>query len=262
MSLFANALNVRKYRWLIIELVKREIKAKYKQSILGYAWVILVPLVHLVVMTVVFSLFIRVPTGGIPYPVFLFVALVPWMFTTNAVAAATGSLLSNSQLITKIYLPREIFPLSAVLSKLVDLFLSSIVLVIIMLYFKVSFPVTIFYIFLIFFFQFLLTLGISFILSAINVFYRDVENMLGVFLMVWMYLTPVFYPPELIPAHLTPIFNLNPMMGIINSYRNVVLHAALPPGESFLYAAVFSVTIFLLGFVFFRRRSRYFADTI
>jgi len=255
-------MNVRKYRWLLYELVKREIKAKYKQSILGYAWVILVPLIHLIVMTIVFSLFIRLPTGGVPYPVFLFVGLVPWMFTSNAIASATGSLLANSQLITKIYLPREIFPLSAVLSKMVDLVLSTIVLALIMLYFGVAANFTILYVPIIFIFQFLLTLGISFILSAINVFYRDVENILGVLLMVWMYLTPVFYPPELIPENLTPILNLNPMVGIINSYRNVLLYGVAPPLLSFVYAAIISTVVFYFGFAFFRRRSRYFADTI
>jgi ABC-2 type transport system permease protein len=262
MSPFKNILNVWKYRELLRELVGREIKAKYKQSILGYAWVVLVPLVHLSVLTVVFSFLVRIQTGGIPYPVYLFVALVPWMFTSNSITAATASLLSNSQLITKIYLPREIFPLSSVIAKSLDLGLSVIILLIIMLIFGVKLQSSIIYLPVIFVVQLLLILGVSLILSAINVFYRDVENILGIFLMVWMYLTPIIYPPEIIPSNLTAIFNLNPMMGIINAYRNVLLHGVAPPLSSFLYSSVFSIVIFFVGFVYFRKRSRYFADVI
>lgn len=262
MSVFTNFVNVRKYRTLIGQLVRREIKAKYKQSILGYAWVVLVPLIHLSVLTIVFSYLVKIQTGGIPYPVFLFVALVPWMFTANSISAATSSLVANSQLITKIYLPREIFPLSSVLAKTVDLFLSILILLLIFLIFKVPIWGTLLYLPLIFVIHMCLIMGVSFFISAINVFYRDVENILSVVLMVWMYLTPVIYPPELIPENLLPVFNLNPMMGIINSYRNVLLHGVPPPFASFAYATVFSLVIFVLGFIFFRRNSRYFADVI
>lgn len=262
MRIFKSVINVWKYRELLLELVKREIKAKYKQSVLGYAWVILVPLIHLIVLTVVFSYLVRIPTGGIPYQVFLFVALVPWMFTANAISAATSSPLINSSLITKIYLPREIFPLSAVFAKTVDLVLSVIILLIILAIFKIPLQSTLIFIPLIFVVQTLLILGVSFILSSINVFFRDVENILGIFLMVWMYLTPVIYPPELIPDYLMPFFNLNPMMGIVNAYRNVILHGVPPPATSFSYAVVFSLIVFFLGFIIYRKRSRYFADVI
>lgn len=262
MGFIKSLLNVWKYRELLLELVKREIKAKYKQSILGYAWAVLVPLIHLIVLTVVFSFLVRIPTGGIPYQVFLFVALVPWMYTANAISAAISSPLTNGSLITKIYLPREIFPLSAVFAKTVDLFLSVIILLTILIIFKIPLQGTIIFVPLIFVIQTLLILGVSFILSSINVFFRDVENILGIFLMVWMYLTPVIYPPELIPDHLMPFFNLNPMMGIVNAYRNVILHGVPPPITSFSYAVVFSLTVFFLGFVVYRRKSRYFADVI
>lgn len=257
-----NILNVRKYHQLIKELVGRDIKARYKQSILGYAWVIMVPVIHLSVMTIVFSYFIKVPTGGIPYPIYLFVALVPWMFFSNSITAATASLLANSQLITKIYFPREIFPLSAILAKTVDLFLSVLVLIGIMIYFKMPVYISILYVPVIFLFQFLFTVGVSLIISALNVFYRDIENVLPVLLLVWMYLTPVFYPPELIPENLIKIMNINPMIGVINSYRNTILYGVAPPIPSFLYVTIISISIFLIGFIFFRNKSRYFADTI
>jgi ABC-2 type transport system permease protein len=250
------------YRELLLELVKREIKARYKQSILGYAWVILVPLINLTVLTIVFSFLVRLPTGDVPYPIFLFVALVPWTFTSNSIATATGSLVTNSTLITKVYLPREIFPISSVLAKMVDLFLSAIILLIFLIVFGVKPHLTLFLIPVIFVIQTALIFGISFILSAIDVFFRDVESVLGVFLTVWMYLTPIIYPPELIPPKFMPIFNLNPMMPIINAYRNVIIYGVLPPWQSFIYATVFSFAIFILGYFFFKGRAKYFADVI
>lgn len=250
------------YRELLFELVKREIKSRYKQSILGYAWVLLVPLVNLLVLTVVFSFFIRIPTGNIPYPIFLFTALVPWTFTANAITFATQGLVSNTTLITKIYLPREIFPIATVFAKLVDYLLTFLILLLFLVIYGVGFKITMLYLPLIFLFHLLLVLGVSFILSAINVFFRDVENVLGVGLTIWMYVTPIIYPPELIPSQFTPIFNLNPMMPIIDAYRNTILYGVAPSWQSFSYAAVFSTLIFFLGYKFFRARSKYFADVI
>jgi len=255
-------LEVYRRRELLLELVKREIKARYKQSILGYAWVVLVPLINLAVLTIVFSFLLRIPTGDIPYPIFLFTALVPWIFTSNSISSATASLVSNSTLITKTYLPREIFPISAVIAKMVDLSFSAAILTIFFIVFGLKPHLTLLLIPIIFIFQTLLILGISFILSAVNVFFRDVENVLGVFLTVWMYLTPIIYPPELIPSQFVPIFNLNPMMPIVNAYRNVILYGVFPPWESFSYAAVLSLTIFVFGYIFFKNRAKYFADVI
>lgn len=251
-----------KYKDLLVELVKREIKARYKQSIFGYLWVIVVPLVHLAVMSIVFSYFVKLPTGGIPYPIFLFVGLVPWTFTANAVTFATSSLTSSVSLITKTKIPREVFPLSSILAKVVDLFLYFLILGAFLLFYNMPIHPTILFLPVIILIHIIFVFGVSMILSAINVFYRDVENILGVLIMAWMYLTPVFYPAELIPAHLTPIFNLNPMMPIINSYRNVIIYGVLPPMQSFLYAAALSLGVFIFGYKFFKNRSKYFADVI
>lgn len=251
-----------KYKDLLTELVKREIKARYKQSILGYAWVILVPLLNLIVLTVVFSYFIRVPTGNIPYVIFLFTGLVPWTFTANSISFATQSVISNTSLITKISLPREIFPVATILAKMVDFLLTCLLLVLLLAIFGVSFKLTMLFIPVIFFFHFLLILGISLFLSALNVFFRDVENVIGVFLTIWMYITPVLYPQELIPPAFVPLFNLNPMMPIINAYRNTILYGIMPAWQSFVYAIGISTLIFVLGYKFFKNRSRYFADVI
>lgn len=254
--------NYFKYKDLLVELVKREIKARYKQSILGYGWVIFVPLLNLVVLTLVFSFFIRIPTGNIPYPIFLFTGLIPWTLTANSVMYATSSLVENNNLITKIRIPSEIFPLATVLTKLFDFSLTLVIYVLLLIFFKVRLPITVFYFPLILFVQVLFTLGVSFILSATNVFFRDVENVLGVLITFWLYLTPVLYPQELIPKNLVPFFNLNPMMPIIGAYRNTILYGRPPAWTSFSYAAISSIVVFIVGLIFFKSKSKYFADVV
>lgn len=250
------------YRDLFWQLTLREIKAKYKQSVLGYSWVILVPLINLAVLSIIFTFLFRVPTGNVPYPIFLFVALVPWLFMANAITGATGSIIANSSLVTKVSLPREILPSSVVASKLVDLTLTSLILLLFLFIYQINFHLSILFLPVILIIQLILTLGISFILSATNVFFRDVEHTVGVMLTVWMYLTPVIYSPDLIPQNLKFFFSLNPMAGIIVGYRNTILYGTLPETGSLLYAAAFSITLFTIGYLYFRNRARYFADVI
>lgn len=251
-----------RYKEILYELVKREVKSRYKQSILGYAWVLLVPLINLVVISIVFSFFIRVSTGGVPYAMYLFAGLVPWMFTANAITSATGSVVQNNSLITKVALPRYIFPLASVLAKIIDLLLNFLIMAGFMIFFHISFQWTLVFLPIIFLVNFLLILGIGYILSSINVYFRDVENIIGVFLTMWMYLTPVVYPPEIVPESVRFIFNLNPMTPIINSYRNVILYGVPPPWQSFIYTLIFSVLIYLLGLAIYKKLSRNFADVI
>ena len=251
-----------KYKDLFIQLTLREIKARYKQSVLGYAWAVLVPLINLVVLTIVFSHLFKVPTGNIPYPVFLFVALIPWTLLSNSLSLATGSVLANSSLVTKVSLPREILPLTSIAARMVDFFLTSIVLVVFLLFYGVQLYPTLLLVPIILVIQLILLVGMSFFLSATNVFFRDVENILGVFLTVWMYLTPVVYSPELIPDNLKVLFFLNPMTGIINAYRSVILYGTLPAWDTFTYSVAFSSLALVLGYLYFKNRSKYFADVI
>ncbi|MFA5933074.1 MAG: ABC transporter permease [Microgenomates group bacterium] len=251
-----------KYKDLFWQLTLRDIKAKYKQSYLGYSWVILVPLINLTVLSIVFTFVFKVPTGPVPYPVYLFTALVPWLFMSNAIVAATGSVLANSSLVTKIYLPREILPLSAIASKLVDLFLTAVILGLFMILFRVPFHTSILFVPIILFIQVMLITGISFILSASNVFYRDIEHAIGVILGVWMYLTPVVYSPDLIPPDLKIFFYLNPMSGIIDAYRATILYGVIPLWPAFLYSFLFSLIIFIVGYFYFRANAKYFAEVI
>lgn len=252
----------RQWGELIQQLTLREIKARYKQSVLGYAWVLLVPLLRLTVMSVVFSYFFRVDTGHVPYPLFLFAALVPWTFLASAVTAATGSLIANASLITKIKMPRIIFPLAAVMVKMVDLGLSALVLMGMIFLLGQQAYFTWLWIPVILGVQLMLVLGMSFLLAAANVFWRDVENLMEVFLMMWMYLSPVIYPPEFVPEGWRALMNLNPMFGIINAYRNTLLFGVNPPWLSFSYAVGVSLFVFVIGYSYFKRKEKYFADVI
>lgn len=251
-----------KYKDVFWQLTYREIKARYKQSILGYAWAIIVPLLNLLVLSIIFSNLFKVPTAGVAYPVYLFVALVPWTFFSNAVASSTGSIISNSSLITKVYLPREIFPISAIFSKAIDLLLTTLVLAIFLAFFGITFKLTFLFVPFIFLIQLLLMVGVSFFLSATNVFFRDVENIQSIFLTIWMYMTPVIYSPLLIPENLKWFFYLNPMTGIVNAYRDTILYGNTPLNGPFFYAVGVSIIIFMLGFFYFKNRSKFFADVI
>lgn len=251
-----------KYRDLFWQLTLRDIKSKYKQSVLGYSWVILVPLINLTVLSIVFSYVFKVPTGPVPYPIYLFTALVPWLFMVNAITSATSSVVSNASLVTKISIPREILPLSAVSAKIIDLILTSVILIFFMILFGVQFQITSFFVPLILIIHFMLIMGISFFLAASNVFFRDIEHAIGVMMNVWMYLTPVLYSPDLIPKDLKIFFYLNPMGAIIDAYRGTILYGVLPLWPGFLYSCIFSLIIFFGGYFYFKERSRFFAEVI
>lgn len=246
---------------LFLQLTKKEIKARYKQSILGYAWAVIVPLLNLLVLSLVFSNLFKIPTGGVPYHIFLFTALVPWTFTSSSLTMATSSILANSSLITKVKIKREVLPLSSIASKLIDLLLSFLVLALFICFSNTPPSWLLLFLPVIFAIQLILTIGISFFLSATNVFFRDIEQALGVFLMIWMYLTPIVYSPTQIPSHLAWIFQLNPLTGIINSYRNIILYQTAPD-LLIIYSFFISSLILVLGITYFRKVSKYFADVI
>lgn len=255
-------LSLLKYRDLFWQLTTREIRARYKQSILGYGWAIFIPLINLLVLSIVFSHLFRVPTGDIPYPIFLLVALVPWTFMVSSITLATSSIVSSSSLVTKIKLPREILPITAVTARVIDLVITSMVLILFLVAYQVGFHLTLLYVPFIFLIQLLLIIGIAFFLSATNVFFRDIENAVSVALSMWMYLTPIVYSPQLIPENLRLYFNLNPMTGIINAYRVTILYGTAPEWGWFFYSITFSVVIFISGLVYFKQRAKYFADII
>ena len=250
------------YFELTRELTTREIKARYKQSILGYAWVILNPLFQMLVMAFVFSHIIRFPTVGTPYTVFLYACLLPWILFANSLVGATNSLVSSANLIKKIYFPREIFVISTILSKIVDFLLASTVFVIFLFFAHTPLTFNLLWVIPIFIIQQIFTYGLSLILAAINLFYRDIQYVLSLILTVGMYLTPVIYPTEIFPTEYRWIFQLNPMAVIINAYRESILSGGMPNLVSLGIAFVVSSLITFVGYRLFKRLEGVFADVV
>ena len=250
------------YRELLWNLAHREISQRYKQSVLGYAWVIINPLIQMIVVSFVFSTILRIPSLGVPYIIFLSVALLPWNLFVSSLSSSTGVLVNNSSLITKIYFPREILVYATIIAKIVDFLYSCIVLVMFLIIYKISIHSSIMWVPLIFLIQMIFTIGLSLIAATFNLFYRDIQYVLNLILMLWMYLTPVMYPVEILPEKYRFVFSLNPMSVIVNAYRQVILGGGPPNLQSLSIALVMSLAIFVVGFYFFKRMEGKFADYV
>ncbi len=249
------------YKYLLSQLILREIKSRYKQSILGYAWIIFNPLIQLLVYSFVFSVIFRFPTENIPYSIFLFVGLLPWIYFQTSLSSSALVLVDNSNLLKKVNFPREVLPYSIICAKSVDLFFSSLLLIIFFIYYSLSISINIFYIVPFFILQVILMSGLSLFLSAANLFYRDIQYVTNLMLLMWMYLTPILYPITLIPKNELWFYKLNPMVGIIEGYRFAVFASPLDLSATIM-SIIISIIIFLLGFFVFKRSEKVFADIV
>ena len=229
------------YKYLLFQLTTREIKARYKQSIIGYAWIIFNPLLQLLVYSFVFSVIFRFPTGGIPYSIFLFVGLLPWIYLQTSLSSSALVLVYNSNLLKKVYFPREILPYSIILAKSIDLALSLLLLAGFMLFYRIPFHPAIIFTVPLLLLQIILMCGISLLLSSANLFYRDIQYVTTLMLLMWMYLTPIVYPLSLIPGNLVWLYKLNPMVGIIEGYRSSVFNYPFDLG-TILWSIISSLT--------------------
>lgn len=264
-SLIKEIHDVYKRRELLWQITAREVKARYKQSILGYFWVILNPLAQMLVMSFAFSIIMRVPTNStsnIPYSVFLFVALLPWNLFTNSLSSAASSLVNSGGLITKIYFPRTILVLATIIAKIIDFLFAISILIVYMIIYQLPINLNILWVIPIFFIQQIFTLGLSLFFAAANLLYRDIQYLLGMILLLWMYLTPVIYPADMVPEKYRLIFQLNPMAVIINAYRQVILGLSQPKYSSLIIALIVSFITLIIGFSYFKSREKIFADNI
>jgi len=230
-----------------MELTKREIKQRYK-----------------IVMAFVFSKILRIGNLGVPYPIFLYTGLLPWTLFTNSLNSSVNSLVGNAGLLTKIYFPRVIFIQSTILAKMVDFFLSSTVFVLFMIFFQLPVTWNVLWFIPIFLIQNLFTYGLSLLMAAFNLFYRDIQYLLGLLLLVWMYLylTPVIYPVEMFPPQYQWIFQMNPMAVFINAYRQVILGGGMPNLVSLGIGLAASVVLYLVAVKLFKKLEGQFADVV
>lgn len=250
------------YRELLFTFSWREIKIRYKQTVLGVAWAIAQPASLTIIFSIIFGKFAKIPTEGIPYPIFSYSALLPWTFFATALSFAVPSMARERHLIMKVYFPREISPLASVFAPLVDFGITVLLFIGMMVYYKVPPTIHILWVFPLFLIQLIFTIGISLFLSAVNARYRDVRHAVPLFLQLWMFATPIFYPVTFIPENYRILYMLNPMASIIDGYRRVIIKGTRPELRYFLLSALVSLLLFLVSYYYFKRKERNFIDVI
>lgn len=249
------------YRDLLYILTVRDIKVRYKQTVLGILWAVIQPLFMMVVFTLFFGRLAGMPSDGIPYPVFAYAGLLPWIFFSNAVNTSGNSLVGNSSLITKVYFPRMIIPIAAVGAGLVDFVIAFGLLVLLMFYYGIGISASILMLPVLTLFTVFMAIGVGMWMSALNVKYRDIRYALPFLIQLWMFATPIIYPSSIVPDKWRWLFILNPMSGIIEGYRSAIF------GTSFdLTSLAVSIVVILAVLIYsaytFRQMERGFADIV
>jgi lipopolysaccharide transport system permease protein len=258
------ALNLRDiwhYRDLLYILTERDIKVRYKQTILGAAWAIVQPLFTMLVFSLFFGKLAGMPSDGIPYPLFVYAGILPWIFFSNALTKSGNSLVSNSNLITKVYFPRMIIPIATVTAGLLDFLIAFVLLVVLMLYYSVAFSANLLMLPVLILLTSLLAVGVGMYTSALNVKYRDVSQILPFLVQLWMFATPIIYPASIVTADWRWVLSINPLAGIIEGYRAAFFGK---PFDWFalLISAIITFSILIYAAYTFRKMERSFADVI
>jgi len=249
------------YRQMIFSLVRKDLRGRYKGSVLGFLWTFINPLLQLAVYTIVFSYIL--PTAIDKYYLYLFVGLIPWIFFSSSINGGSSSIVAQKDLIKKIYFPRQVIPISYVTSCFVNMLLSFIVIFIVVLISGVGFnPLALLCLPLIMLVEYILALGMAMLSSAITVYFRDLEHILGILTMAWMYMTPIMYDKSIVPKQLVPIFNLNPMTHVIECYRAVLYDKNIPDLESLLSSLALGIFFLVLGFLVFQKLQKHFAEEL
>ena len=260
------ALNLRDlwiYRELIFFMVWRDVKVKYKQTLLGMAWAVIQPLMTMLIFTFLFGGVAKLPTDGIPYPVFSFTALLPWGLFVTALNQGSRSLVAHNNMVTKIYFPRLILPMSSVFAGLVNFAIAFVILMALMVYYKVTPAWNVLWTLPLFLLLAIITaLGVALWLSAINVKYRDVNQALPFLTQFWLFATPVAYSSSVISAKWQILYFLNPMAGVVNGFRWALLGSGNGPDVTLFVSATISILILVSGLFYFRSMEKTFADTI
>ena len=240
----------------------RTLRARYQQSALGWLWVVIQPVATVAIFTVVFTRFVRVDTGDIPYIVFSYTAVAPWALLASALPDMASSLVTNLNLVTKIYFPREALPLAAFAARVMDFAISAVILLALVLAYGIRpSPAWLVYLPVVFLVQAVLILGLGLGAAALNVYYRDVDPVLKLGIQIWFYASPIIYPVALVPQQWHWLYFANPMAGVIESYRDVLLEGQAP-GWNLVSAGALSLLVFVLGYGFFKRTEGQFADVI
>lgn len=252
--------NLYKYRELLKTSVHKEVRGKYKGSVLGIVWSFLNPLLMVLVYSIVFPLILKVKQEN--YTVFLIVGLIPWTFFTSVISQGTTSILVNANLIKKVYFPREILPISVATSGLVNFLISCIIIFVFIFASGIHLTFNIIYLPLVIIIQYLLQMGIVLITSAVNIYFRDLEYIINVILMILFYMTPIVYNLDLIPVNYQWVFNLNPMTHLIGAYRDILFFGLVPKFDKLFILLLLCIIGLIISYNFFRKLERKFAELI
>jgi len=250
------------YRELLYFLAWREVKVRYKQAALGAAWAIIQPLFTMIIFTLFFGRLAGVPSDGIPYPLFSFCALVPWTYFAGTLSLAGNSLVSNANLVTKVYFPRVLLPAATVISGMLDFVIGSVFLFFMMIYYHVKPGWNLMLVPVFVISMMLLALGISMLLAAINVRYRDVKYALPFIIQIWLFVTPIIYPVTFLPAKYQKVLALNPMAGIVEGLRACLFSAHQMPWKLVEISWAVTLLLLIIGALYFRKTERTFADIV
>ncbi len=249
------------YREMIISLVRRDLRGRYKASVLGFLWTFINPLCQILVYTFVFQFVMR--TGIDQFSVYLISGMIPWIFFSSAVSGGTTCIKNQSEMVKKIYFPREVLPVSFVTSAFVNMLFCFIMIFLVIAISGRGFsPVALLFLPLVMIVEYVMALGFTFIVSGLTIYFRDMEHIVGVIMMAWIYLTPIMYTIDMVPEALVSIFKLNPMTPVVQTYQKILYYKEIPNMETLGLAALFALIIFIIGFYAFRKMERNFAEEL
>ena len=247
------------YRTMISSLIRRDLRGRYKGSVLGFAWTFLNPLLQLVVYTLVFSTIMR--AGIEDYYLFLFVALIPWIFFSGSISAGASCVIAQKEMVKKIYFPREVLPIAHVTCQLVNMLLSFIVVFAVLIFSGKGISIrALLYLPIVVVAEYLLAISITMIVSAVTVYLRDLEHILAIFTMAWQFLSPVMYSVDMVPERLRKLFYMNPMTPIIVAYRDIFYYKKEPEIATLIHGGIFSIVLLIIGCFVFERLKKHFAE--
>ena len=251
------------YREVVFYLAWRDVKVRYKQTIFGPAWAILQPFLTMMIFTVVFGGIAKLPSDGVPYPIFAYAALVPWTFFANTITKGSSSLVASGSMLRQIYIPRFAMPLSSVGAGFLDFVLAFSVLLIMMVYYDVTPTANVIYLPFLLLLAIATALGVSLVLAALNVQFRDIAQIIPFLVQAWMFATPVVYPASVIESKVGQIiYALNPMVGVIEGFRWALLGTDTAPGSMIIVSTIVATLLLVLGSFYFKRMERTFADVV
>ncbi len=254
--------DVWEYRELLYFLIWRDIKVRYKQTVLGAAWAVIQPFFAMVVFSLFFGRLAKIPSDGLPYPIFSYAAMVPWMFFANGLSQASNKLVGSADLIKKVYFPRLLIPLAAVCSGIIDFLLAFLVLLGMMLYYGIVPTLAALWLPMFFVLALITALGVGLWLSALNIQFRDIQYVVPFLTQIWLFATPIAYPSSLLPAAWRPVYGLNPMVSVVEGFRWALLGAVEAPGRMVGVSTLAALALLLSGAFYFRRMESTFADVV